>query len=138
MSIASTIAGAVGGIVKPITGIFTKKEETKQIAKQAEAKLALAKANGEEKIELTDAEWESLSVKANESSWKDEYLTIIITSPIVGLLIGGIWFAFTGDDRLLEGVNKGITALKDTGVDLGDLMYAVVLAGVGLKVWRAK
>lgn len=128
----------IGGLVKPVADVFTKKEERKMAAKSADAKIALAKQSGEDQITLTDAEWEAKSIDANTSSWKDEYLTLIITSPIVGLLAGGVWFAFTGDSALLDGFNKGIEALKATGVDLGELMYVVVLAGVGLKVWRAK
>jgi hypothetical protein len=135
MNIIKDIAGA---LVKPVADVFKVKEERKRTKEVAQAKITQAKINGEQNITLTDAEWESLSVTANKDSWKDEYLTIIITSPIVGLLAGGVYFAFTGDVRLLEGFNRGIAALKETGVDLGYLMSAVVLAGVGLKVWRSK
>ena len=44
--------------------------------------------------------------------------------------------AFTEDDRLLKGVSLGIAALAESGVDLGELMVYVVLAGIGLKAWR--
>lgn len=138
MGIGSIVKDAITGIVSPVANVFVKKEERKQAAESAQAKITQAKINGDKEITLTDAEWEARSVDANAGSWKDEYLTLIITSPIVMILAGGVWFAFTGDARLLEGANEGIKALTNTGVDMGDLMYAVVLAGVGLKVWRAK
>lgn len=126
------------GVVQPIAGIFSKREERKRAKESGEAKLAMAKQAGEQAVTLTDAEWEAISKKNEAGTWKDEYLTVIITSPLVGLLLGGVWLAFTGDARLLTGVQEGLKAIKETGVDMGELMYIVVLAGVGLKLWRGK
>ncbi len=125
-----------GSVISPIANIFVKREQRKQTKITAEAKLATAKINKEKKIALTDAEWESISKKNEDSTWKDEYVTIVITSPIVGLLAGSVWFAFSGDDRLLTGFSNGIDALTNAGLDMGELMYVVVLAAVGLKIWR--
>jgi len=51
---------------------------------------------------------------------------------------GGILLGFKGDPRLLDGVNTGLQSLASSGVDMGNLMTTVVLAAVGLKVWRAR
>lgn len=125
-------------IVEPVAKVFEKREARKAAKVSGEAKLALAKQSGEQQVTLTDAEWEEVSVSNQNTTWKDEYITVVITSPIIGILVGAILLAFTGDDRLLEGVNHGITALKATGVDMGELMYIVVLAAVGLKAWRSR
>ncbi len=132
------ISGLISNIIKPVAGIFQKKEERKIAKIKTQAKIAQAKENNETQITLTDADWESLSIKSQDETWKDEYITVLITLPIAALLAGGIWLAFTGDARLLDGTNTGIKALSDAGVDMGKLMYAVVLAAVGLKVWRAR
>lgn len=136
--IASAIRGLAEGIVSPVAKVFEKKEERKRLVAEADGKLAMAKANGETEVTLTDAEWEAKSIDANATSWKDEYLTVIITAPIIGLLVGGVYAGVTGDVRILDGVNLGLAALKETGVDMGELMYIVTLAGVGLKLWRSK
>lgn len=135
MSILTTV---ISSVIKPVAGIFQKKEERKLTKIKTQAKIAHAKEKNETEITLTDADWESLSIKSQDETWKDEYITVLITLPIAMLLAGGIWLAFTGDSRLLDGTNTGIKALSEAGVDMGKLMYAVVLAAVGLKMWRAR
>jgi hypothetical protein len=133
-----SLATIVPGIIGSIAGVFTKKEQTKQIKTSAESKLATAKANGETEITLSDAEWETVVAKGMASSWKDEYVTVVVTLPYPMLLAGGVWLAFTGDDRLMEGTILGISALTEAGVDVGFMMTAVITAAVGLKIWRSK
>lgn len=121
-------------IMKPIT----KAQDRKAAKESGELKLKQIKQTGDTNIKLTDAEWEAVAAKGMLESWKDEYLTVIITSPIPMLLAGGIILAFTGDERLMEGTIAGIKAIEATGVDMGLLMSAVVFSGVGLKIWRAR
>ena len=125
-------------IVSPITNVFRDREERKKVAISAKAKVEQIKITGDQTIQLTDAEWESLSVQTQHQSWKDEYVTLVITSPIVGLLGGSVYAALTGDIRVVEGFSEGLKLLKDLEVPMGDLMTAVVLAAVGLKLWRNK
>lgn len=138
MSIGILVKEGIAGIVKPVADVFTKREERKQAAASADAKIQLAKIKGEKEITLTDAEWEAKSIEANANSWKDEYLTLVVTSPMIGLMAGGVWYAFTGDSRLMDGFIQGINALTALGVDMGYIMSAVVTAGIGLKFIRMK
>jgi len=132
--LAKIAPSLIGSVVK----VFTKKEETKQIRKTAETKLASAKLSGATSITLSDAEWESIVAAGMGKTWKDEYVTVVVTMPYPMLLAGGVVMAFTGDDRLMEGTISGIKALTGAGVDVGFMMTAVITAAVGLKVWRAK
>lgn len=132
------LAKIVPGVIGSVAGIFTKKEETKQIKKTAETKLANAKLTGATDITLSDAEWESIAAAGMDKTWKDEYITVIVTMPFPMLMAGGIMLAFTDDPRLMDGTIAGITALTAAGVDVGFMMTAVITAAVGLKVWRAK
>jgi len=47
-----------------------------------------------------------------------------------------LWYAFTGDYRMMEGTLAGIQLLDSIGVDIGFIITAVVLAASGLSVWR--
>ena len=132
------LAKVVPGVVSSVSDVFTKKEETKQIKKTAETKLASAKLNNEASVTLSDAEWESITASGMDKTWKDEYITVIVTMPFPMLIAGGVMLAFTGDDRLMNGTVDGINALTAAGVDVGFMMTAVITAAVGLKVWRAK
>jgi len=131
------ILGLVAGAIKPVADIFVKRTERKAQRDALNAKVGMAKQEGADKVTLTDADFESISKQAENETWKDEYLTIIIPSPIVLFLVGGIYAAFTGDLRIIEGTVTGIQALGAVGVDMGFLMEAVVLAGVSLKIWRS-
>lgn len=131
--------GAIAGpIISGISGYFERKQKAKTAAASAQAKLAMKKETGDQNITLTDAEWESISARGLQDSWKDEYVTIIITSPIVGVLGGSVWYAFTGNQNLLDGTLNGIRELKELGLDFDVLTTAVVFAAIGLKLWRAK
>ena len=128
---------ALGAIVSPIANVFIKKEERKTTKIQAEGKLALAKSNNEKEITLTDQEWESISASKQDTTWKDEYVTIIGTSPYPLILVGAILAAF-GKPELLTGVTAAIAQLNAVGVDVGHIVEVVVYAALGLKLWRGK
>lgn len=127
----------LGSIVSGITGFFTKKQDLKKAKVSAKAKLDHARLNGEHTLEMTDAEWESLAVK--QDSWKDEYITVIITSPFVTILSGSIAAAlgYEWGPKVVQGTQDGLAAMVDLGMDYGVLIMAVTFAAVGLKLWRA-
>ena len=135
---AIPLLGLIPSVISGVVGLFNKKEETKANKQSAEAKLRMKKLDSSLKMELTDAEWEAISAKGLDNSWKDEYVTIIVTAPIVGYLVGSVWWAFTGDESLLIGVSRGVKELKDLGLDWATLTTGVVFAAIGLKLWRAK
>ena len=133
LPILSTLASGV-------VGFFTKKQDIKKTAEVAKAKLLHAKESNNQEISLTDAEWESLSVKTQDETWKDEYITVVITSPIVTLMVGNIMAAFGMPEgvAVVEGTKEAIKDLIVLGMDYGFLIGAVTMAAVGLKVWRGK
>ena len=100
------IAKAASAVVAPVANIFTKREERKKNAETVQGKIAMAKVNGENSVTLTDAEWETIAVNKTDSSWKDEFVTIVIMFPIIGIMAGAIWTAFTGDSKLLETASR--------------------------------
>ena len=132
------LSSIVSGLVSPIANIFVKKQETKKAKAEGEAKVALAKQTGATEITLTDQEWEAIAVSKQDSTWKDEYVTIVMTSPIVLIIVGSVSYAVTDDVALLDGAVLALVKLKEIGLNMGDLMEVVVYAAVGLKVWRGR
>ena len=130
MSMFSSIFGSV---VEPLSEAYQTRQKRKQAAESAKAKLAMAKQSGDSKLELNDDEWEAVSKQNEDGTWKDEYITVIITSPFVLLFLSAITSSLAGDMRYLNAVNLGIQQLKSLGVDLGELMFIVVLAAVSIK-----
>lgn len=98
----------------------------------------MAKQNGITSVTLTEQEWEATVASGLADSWKDEYVTIVITSPIILIILGCVYFAFTESRALLDAATLAIDTLNEIGVPMAALMQAVVYAAIGLKVWRAK
>ncbi|WP_334029666.1 hypothetical protein [Alteromonas sp. P256] len=130
----SPLSSAIDGVI----GVFKRKQEQKANAEQAKAKLKQTKLAGEHEVTLTDAEGEALLSQGLESSWKDEYVTVLITSPYALLIIGTISLAVFDDSRMLDAAAMTISNLQNAGVDIDFLFKAVVLSAIGLKVWRGK
>lgn len=123
-------------VLEPLMEIFKARQELKANKELAQAKVKQASIEGQTQLEMTAAEWEALAVAQTANTWKDEYVTIVVTAPLILLLIGGIYGTLTGDTSLLAGVTAGIVAIESTGVDMGLLMNTVVFAAIGLKFWR--
>lgn len=136
MSWLKALASPITSVVTSVVGIFQSKQERKKLAEKADAKLKQAKLTGENEITLTDAEWEAISARLQAGSWKDEYITIVITAPLVMLIIGSVLTVFNDDPRLVTAGIESIKHFKEAGIDMGLMMEAVVLAAVGLKIWR--
>ena len=132
----SLILSAITSLFQPLADAYRANQDRKAAKETAIVKIQQTQLEDANKVTLTDAEWEALAVTNLNASWKDEYVTIIITAPIVGILIGGLWTGLTGSKAVLEGMAIGLTSLQAVGVDMGFLMNAVVLAAIGLKVWR--
>lgn len=136
MAIGEAITGLIGGLAKPVTDVLNRRTERKQAKESGQAKLALARQNGQTEVTLTDAEWEAQSVEANQGSWKDEYITIVITSPIALGIVGAVAMAY-GEPRIIEGARLAATMLtQDLGLNYNLLAEATVFAALGLKLWR--
>ena len=125
----------VTALFAPVASIFNKRQERKMARETASAKLSQSKVDGGLKLDLNKDEWEQLQVKGMADSWKDEYVTVSIVSILNVIVVGGIASAF-GYPEILTGIATSIQALNAAGVDIGFLLEATVLAGLGLSVWK--
>lgn len=125
----------LAGLLTPLAGIYGKRQDRKAAAESARAKLAQATSSNSQELNLNKDEWEHLNIKGMGETWKDEYVTVSIISIFNIIVIGGILSAF-GYPELLLGVSTAIRSLNLVGVDIGFLMEAAVLAGLGLSIWK--
>ena len=111
---------ALIGPITEIAGGWIKGKVEEQKVKQ-EVKL--------EKLR-TDADWEARMADATVSSWKDEYLILVLTSPL--------WFIGYGvavdNPEIIDRVQKAFATLAGLPEYYQYLLYAAVLASFGLKV----
>lgn len=106
------------GLVKSATGIF---------GQYFSAKTAKEK---------TIADWELEAIRASKGSWKDEYLTLILSSPIALQIIGSVVYQFTDDTKLLDSANQIYDAFHRVGLDYTQIMLLIIGASFGVHMNR--
>ena len=77
------------------------KVEASRAKSEANLEITKAKAEIAKKVAAGELEWNQAMAEASASSWKDEWLTILVSIPLV--------LAFTGNEDV---VMKGFTALE--------------------------
>ena len=72
----SAIASAVGGF-------FGKREERKSMERQIDGKIAMQKQGGETQVIFNEQEIDAIAKRNEGGTWKDEYITLVMTSPLL-------------------------------------------------------
>ena len=70
-------------LISSVSGLATSWIDGKTAVQKAEAQIRMKEATGE-------IDWELAAIRATQSSWKDEWLTIIFTIPLI-LSFCGDW-----------------------------------------------
>ncbi len=122
-----------GGLIAPVAKIFEKREDRKKVVNVIKATAAAAEVDGKVAVALSKAEWEIISKNSEPTTWKDEYITLLITSPFLTIFAGAFMSVFFDDTRLLTATSEALGVLKELGVDMGELMLYTVLAAIGIK-----
>jgi hypothetical protein len=122
-------------LLGPLTNFISKRQDRKLAQQTAKTKIEAAKQEQSATVELNKDEWEQLQVDGMDKTWKDEYVTVSVMSIFNIVVVGGVASAF-GYPQVLEGIVTSVTALTAIGVDVGFLLSATVLAGLGLSVWK--
>ena len=91
----------ISAIAQVATTWVSGKAEAARINSEAKLATTKAKAAVMEKVAAGELEWNQAMAEASASSWKDEWLTILVSIPLV--------LAFTGNEDV---VMKGFAALE--------------------------
>jgi hypothetical protein len=125
----------ITALFKPVASIILKRQARKMAQQTAKNKLMQSRADNHHALDLNKDEWEALQVKGMDTTWKDEYVTVSVVSIFNIIVVGGIASAF-GHPQILTGIGTAIQALMVAGVDVGFLLEATILAGLGLSIWK--
>lgn len=116
----------LGAIVSPVTNYLEKRDENK-------TQVINKKLERIQNAEDAAAAWELVQAENTSGSWKDEYITIIITAPIVIVFLAVLWSVCTGDATAVTAAKEALAAVKELVPSYDELLYVVVLAALGLK-----
>jgi hypothetical protein len=118
------------GIVEPVATYYTRKQELKQARFEAQLKATVAAGDRRAKLisegVTADAAWELKQIE--NSGWKDEWVLVILSIPLVGCFVPGI------SPYILRGF-----AILDKCPDWYRwLIVTIFLAIFGIRWWRRK
>lgn len=121
------IIGLIGAAISGLTEIGKSYFERKKVESEGKVRIAEARVAGEIKRALSvtegDAAYDLEAAEQMESSWKDEWLTIMLSIPaIVCFIPGGAKY-----------VAAGFAALKDTPEWYQWAFLGMIIASFGLK-----
>ena len=92
----------IGALIGPIAGLASSWLQGKADKNAAEAQLKLTEAQAKAKILMSEktsvADWERIMAEGSKTSWKDEWLTLLFSVPLV-LSFCGEW----GRDAVSQG-----------------------------------
>jgi hypothetical protein len=118
----------IGQLLGPITNIVGGIVQGKMEQKAAESKAKVAKAEAQAQIMLSqatsEADWEKIMAEGSQESWKDEWLTILFSVPLI-LAFCGEW----GRDI----VQDGFVALNAMPDYYRYTLGAIVSASFGIR-----
>ena len=108
----------IGPIANLAGGYLKNKAEEKQAKHKAKMTM----------IE-NDADWETKMAEASKESWKDEYFTIVLSSPIIfiGYAVG------VDDPTIIARVEEGFAALSRLPEWYQYLLFIAVSSSFGIK-----
>ena len=115
-------------LIGPLTELAGGWLKGKADAQAADAKLKLTEAEAKAKIMLSKetsvADWERIMAQGSQSSWKDEYLVILFSIPLI-LVFTGEW------GRTV--VAEGFTALEQMPQWYQYTLGVIVAASFGVR-----
>ena len=132
----------IGPIVSAVSGYFQSREARKAAREGAEAKLKINAQAGRHELEMRQDDWEALQVQQSEGSWRDEYVIIIATLPIVSIFIGVLITVFDPDTgaKVVDAGKQMVDTLN--GIDInstyGVMLMAAVSAALGVRLLKRR
>lgn len=123
----------IGSLIDGLFGLGTKYLDNKKQKRLTAAKLKQMKEGNAHEVAMSDKDWETAGKLAEASSWKDEWVTVIVTLPLPMLFLSvfiGVLFNYP---EIIDAVNQAIDALRKLVPNYDDLLLVVVLAAIGIK-----
>lgn len=123
------LADIASSLISPVTNYLSTKNVNKtKIAQQQIQRLM----NADDK----EAEWEAIQAESGNNSWKDEWITLIITLPIPVIFISVILSVLFGNPLIAEAAKAGVKSINELVPNYAELLYIVCLAAIGIKAFK--
>ena len=125
-------------VAQVVGGMFGKREERKSLEKSIDGKLALQKDGNTTQVVFNEQEIDAISKRNEGKSWKDEYLTIVMTMPLITTFFGVLASVFLNKPEIMEAVTASNEAIKQLVPNYQELLGATIVAGLGLRAYKQR
>lgn len=126
----------ISGIFKPVTSVVNKYQERKQAEETGKQKIKKAMLDNENSLDLSEAEWERVAVGTNATTWKDEYVTVLVTAPLLMIFLGALFSPFDFGVTLSASGLEAISALNGLEGTYATILQMVIFAAIGINAKR--
>ena len=134
------ITGIFNGVVDLVKEPIRGWQERKTIQTQADVEIAKTKANAlleqakatvemAKKGQVIEADWDTNAQKQMQSSWKDEFLMVLLFSPVVMLFAS----AFMDNLQFQNRIINAVKALEQFPIWYVTMLLGIVAAVYGLR-----
>lgn len=125
-------------IVTAVGGFFGRREDRKTMEKQIDGKIAMQKQGGETQVAFNEQELDAISKRNEADTWKDEYLTLVMTSPLLTTFFGVFVGVLFNKPEIMEAVTASNKSLLEFVPNYQELLAATIFAGLGLRAFKKK
>lgn len=120
-------------LISPVTNLWNSHQDRKAVKESLKAKLTGQKQDNDARAGFNDQEWEMLGKSQSADSWTDEYVTVIITLPLLLVFVCTFVAVLFAKPELLEASDAAIASVKVLLPSYDEILEIVVLAAVGIK-----
>ena len=127
-----------GLVVEPVAGYFEKRAKAKDATANVNAKIQLAQTTTEGKLELADHELAVLRTKNAGDGWKDEFVVILVSFPIIVGAIGSMMSVYDVSlgAKIQDSAKEIASIMTGETIDFAELWLMVVGACLGVRILR--
>ena len=125
----------IGPIINAVSGAYKSRQERKTAVAKVKSAVEIRKTDSDYNLALSDKEWELIGKSAESNSLKDEFVTAVVFSPIIALILGTF---LAPDLSLLQAAQLSIREINslDMTSGYGLLLWITALSALGLKAWK--
>ena len=130
--------GLLGKAVDGIVNLFKGAQETRQHRATIDAKIQLARVDKESKLELAGHELQVIRTQNAGGTWKDEYVTLLVSIPILVSAVGSLVTVAHVEigARLIRAAGDIADIMTGDVIGYPELWMIVVTTALGTKALR--
>lgn len=126
----------ISAVVGIIGSAFEKREERKINEKSLDAKLAIKRDDNTTEVTFNEQDWELLSKRNENNSWKDEYITLSMLFPVNVVFLSVFFGVILARPDLISAATEAVNAIQTLVPNYEYLLGLVITAGLSIKALK--